>query len=569
MNAIKSPRWPGAPSPYLWRQQGAAIFESPWMATQRFMFLNDLSHARLERHKTAMGLLFDAENERPEGSNAESTSWHRHTVQTRRLFRKSTQQRWAGANPNVRFACLGDSRPIRYCPKCLEVCFHTLLFQFPIVLRCPYHNLPLLNCCQRCGQAIATLGSEPGRAQALFSCETCGVSFASPSQLTNGILFGITDGDAVFDEAHRIVAGMCAVDVTRLSGPMAMRASSSAEFARFFSHALFAVTNPGIVKPPWLLGLDSEVSVLPDVRTTAEPCPVNEDRATSQAEAITIEQRLSELRRAILTIDFELSRQVRAICGHNHPRSLGIQSESIPFSGKEYSLVMHSHDCPCCAVLCWWRAHFRTYFGFRLHLSNSASPPRLADHASWLADLLPLEQGALSGAALALFGGLAAQMWEWLSPPVDRRDIAEAMYPAVSARKALGNAGYRLRERIEQHKQGSDALDLPLLRHHFVAPELHCSLDEEGYRVSYTAVQGLGYLKSCHQLRLQGALWKCDCYMLATATATDSTQYDRWFADLATECSLRLWHELYRDQLRLLLVGDEAGRLVAAFEQPV
>lgn len=561
---MKFPEYYSDRSRHLWIQQGASIFESRWMATQRFMHLNDLSHARLKRHRTAMWSVLKPAEDRFDESDCEFSAAQNNSNLIRQSFDAATRRRWAGGHRELGFSCLAGEQPVRYCPLCLKACFHTLLFQFPIVLTCPHHDVPLVNHCQQCGKPIATLASDPGRDQALFCCTACGAPFVPSSQLTYNVLFGIPGAQTDFDEAHRIVAGMCVVDVTKISNTMSLRDGRGDDFVRLYAHALFAVAHPGSVKPPWLLGLPSQVDRYP-VAPKKPPAPVVEgDEEDARPQKTTLHHRLHELAQVVRSLDREFTRRVRAVCGHVHQPPLKFQSESIHFSGPEFSLVMGAHDCPCCAVLTWWRAHFRTYFGFELHFADAVNSPLLADHAFWLGDLLPLEPDVLSRGALALFAGLAAQMWEWLSPEKNRPDVARVMYGAVSAGKELGAAGYRLRERIEQHKRGSDALDLPLLRHHFVVPELQCSRGQERYRVSYSLGQGIEYLKCCHHLRQQGALWKCDYYW--RNNPIESKRRDRWYIDLAKQCSLRLWNELYQNQFHLNYYASvEAARRAAAF----
>lgn len=537
------------------------------MGTQRFMHLNDLSHARLKRHETAVRAVLNPAEDRFDESDCEFSAAQNNSYLIRQTFDTATLMRWDRNHRKRLFSCLADDHPVRYCPLCLKACFHTPLFQFPVVLTCPHHGVPLMNRCPHCGKPIATLASKPGSDQALFCCVACGAPFVPSSHLTYNVLFGVRGAQTDFDEAHRIVAGLCAVDVTKISTPLSLRDGRGDDFVRLYVHSLFAVAHPGGVKPPWLLGLPSDVNLHPVVPKKPAASVVEGSEENDRTHKSTLHQRLHELAQVVRSLDRELSRRVKAVCGHVHQRPLQFQSESIPFSGKEFSLVMRAHECPCCAALTWWRAHFRTYFGFKLHFSDAANAPSLADHASWLGDLLPLEPDVLARDALALFAGLAAQMWEWLSPASHRHDVPNVMYQAVSARKELGNAGHRLRERIEEHKSGSDALDLPLLRHHFVVPELQCSRGQERYRVFYSLGQGIEYLKLCHHLRQQGALWKCEFDWLDKAKK--SKQRDRWYMDLAKECSLRLWNELYQHQFHMLQLAKTAACREAAFSQSV
>lgn len=49
---------------------------------------------------------------------------------------------------------LWQTREFRFCPLCLEVCYHSFLFQWRLLEVCPLHGCPLTTSCLHCGRAV-------------------------------------------------------------------------------------------------------------------------------------------------------------------------------------------------------------------------------------------------------------------------------------------------------------------------------------------------------------------------------------------------------------------------------
>lgn len=66
------------------------------------------------------------------------------------------------------FPAPGDR--LRYCPRCMEVSFHCVLYQLTALARCPIHDEPLLDHCRHCGAEIDGRMARPDLA---LRCQTC------------------------------------------------------------------------------------------------------------------------------------------------------------------------------------------------------------------------------------------------------------------------------------------------------------------------------------------------------------------------------------------------------------
>lgn len=71
---------------------------------------------------------------------------------------------------------------LRFCPKCLQGGYHCLVFQLPWVTNCPWHALPLLDGCPRCG-AFISMFDVHAIVSSPFRCPKCQRTFVDPGQL--------------------------------------------------------------------------------------------------------------------------------------------------------------------------------------------------------------------------------------------------------------------------------------------------------------------------------------------------------------------------------------------------
>jgi hypothetical protein len=63
---------------------------------------------------------------------------------------------------------------LRWCPQCLQIGFHSILFQDWRVLSCPWHGCRLLDSCLRCDRAVDPL------MQSAWHCNCCNAPIFSP-----------------------------------------------------------------------------------------------------------------------------------------------------------------------------------------------------------------------------------------------------------------------------------------------------------------------------------------------------------------------------------------------------
>lgn len=386
---------------FLWVTNGTGPGESLWMGIQRFMYLNDLSGEdflrlgyrlndmagppstsalhrplRIYSNEPALPFLADLDNGSMDGVYARP-----------RLF-------------------FEEDRPLRYCPECLAYCYHSLFFQHPALERCPYHGTPLLTSCQRCGKPLACLSWIAARHPKPFCCTACGNSYVPTKEVARRVLFGLPDASEALGEAYDLIFRIFMSEVASARG-MLKHDFADDRFIRFHCHALHAAATDGAAKPAWLIGLEEPINYR---LLTSVELPRNEPASQAPEEdQIPPEEHLRSLLCILKSLNRHFSRQVRSLCKHRRPRALRSATRR---SGRDprYFLRLAPTDCPCCAVLSWWRATFGYYFALRQLALSPDIALQWLEKKRWQAEHLPFQAEALARTAWNTFTGLAMHM---------------------------------------------------------------------------------------------------------------------------------------------------------------
>ena len=94
---------------------------------------------------------------------------------------------------------------LRICPSCMRSCYHSMLFQMPGVLRCPWHGDALIENCPRCDRAFSM---DLGRQAELGQCD-CGhdpVDYVATAEGASGPLTMMCEATSAYlrwAETHR------------------------------------------------------------------------------------------------------------------------------------------------------------------------------------------------------------------------------------------------------------------------------------------------------------------------------------------------------------------------------
>ena len=303
------------------------------MAVQRFMYLNDLSGVD---YYACMHFSPGSRRSPSALEQSSSTRWEISSFPTGPLveeFHKDLIAGRATAGYSYLQQPANVERVIRYCPVCLDHCFHWKYFQSPSVLRCPLHDETLLCNCKFCGAPLGTGLFVPNRMLRPLECPACHRPFIK-RQLGWHATLGFPEAEEVFTEATAQFDRMLQVQVVDPQHHYEFNFNSDA-VAKLYFNCLFKTANPEKPHPTWLFGMDTSVH---------EPVRPSPKKASDERE--TVEDKLRELICVYKSVGRHLAKQVHEICGHRRRTQLLFSYESIPFSGNAYYLLMRDDDCP-------------------------------------------------------------------------------------------------------------------------------------------------------------------------------------------------------------------------------
>lgn len=424
-------------SELLWVPNPTGSHESFWMGVQRFMYLNDLSGERLFRLKY---LLCDAPA-RPrdlmfgkvlEGLDQTiNGSWPP-------IFLDGLDSHSLRYADRHRHVCFHKDTPVRFCPKCLAHCYHSLLFQFPAVALCPYHEVELQQSCPECGGVISRLGFIPDKHPTPFCCTTCGKSFVPEKKVAQRVLFGLPEASHLLDEAYERMHLVAQADVASFSG-LRTHDDTEDQFIRFHCHALHAAATGGAPKPRWWTGLEDPVSCRP-IGSSKPPLS-----AVSQPgdEPPLLTEHLRPMLSTLKSINRHFSRVIRRMCRHRSPRELYCDINKSSCAQHPHFLRLDQVDCPCCAVLSWWRANWGYYLALYQAAATHRYPPRLRATPFGLSIDVPESSAQLAKTAWDSLMSLPFQMLYRLTPkterlvPVGRSLVQDSSHRGFASRRNL------------------------------------------------------------------------------------------------------------------------------------
>lgn len=537
------------PSGCLWIPNGAGSVESLWMAVQRFMYLNDLSgndfyyllQGRSYRAPTASPRDFDVYRRVLATQASEIAHLFASLVEIDSIALQGRMGRYA--------KFLDPYLPLRYCADCLAYCFHSPIFQFPALSQCPFHRAELLVACQHCGKNLSTFGFTPGQHRRPFCCTACGSSYVPENEVASRVLFGLPEARQALTTAFEVVTRMTLVDVTSANA-LIPHDMNSERYARFHCHAMYAAARLDSPKPDWLIGLESEVSVksIPLPRSYTQ----SEGKEKSLSGSVTLASHLQSLHRVLKSVNRYLSRKVRSVCGHRHPKRLRNNVRSIPRRGSIHFLAFDRRDCPCCATLAWWRANLGIYFELHDWVRTRPLTLHLEQERSWLENYAPLSSEQLAVTALDVFGSLAVQIAYRVVQSTN--SFSQGHYllcEDTSDRKILTASWDALREELEQQRRGDGYLELPIQDFFVGLASLFC-IDASGEpcSLSYSTCNAMDALVECHAVRQAGLLWTYEGYEFSHSSGRSK---DGWYQDLDRTTARKEWWIAYNDAFQRAL----------------
>lgn len=493
------------PNQALWVENISSQYESTWIALHRLLWLNDLNGRTLLRV-----LANSSQAMSPEHGHF---YWQQRSFPSHNLFR-------AEASPFQGFDQIFRERQLqlphskqfssrlgfRYCPACLDNGFHSSLYELDVVHECPIHSIPFLTNCLHCGKPPGEHGVTVTLWEKPMCCASCGTPFVPRSSMAQAVIDGYPAAALKLPAWRSRLLLLYDVELTATSRDR-FSLQDVVIYRKFFQESLWRMTEPPEhdappLRPDWPFSeFPLKASVAWGKRPVLGACISGSFVLHCVKVAI----------RVIRSIDKQLSFRVRGICGHRAPATWYFDGAQRRL-GRDFSLQMEGHHCPCCITLAWWRQQIGHVFGFydRWHKDFDTR----WDHEPWrdTQEALILDPRRLAIAAWSLFAVFASQMEAIVEESTEEAFIDESNEEEKSFLELYENVCGPLQILTDsffslQKKAG--CVLLPLARDE--VPAFFIELLYEGRRVAYAPSMNnaLLALRRCDAVRRrQPVLWK-------------------------------------------------------------
>jgi len=465
-----------------WVALGASQFESDWMAWHRFLWMNAITGGDLWRALTGeahrSGLPF----------NKNFSARYMELMTSTPLMRKfaqhfRTRSLRSSFGPRTGREML-DVQTIRFCPECLRACFHSPVFQLACIKCCPLHGCDLVTACPRCGGTAGQPMFEPSLIRHPLACECCNSPF-SDDHIAERAFGGFVAGELVFRNLESWLKRIRAVQFLSTKGiegePLAPRDYKTI-CAGIVHHAGWPTDSESWLDRefpcrPLFRRKESELSTLEQFANDRHLLPLNPDIDAACAIAKSLNR--------------QLSRRVRAICGHRQTMRLRWERAERQFVPRQPVLLMSPHDCPCCAILDQWRAYTGKVLALRNRARNCTKPIYERDVGDFRVSY-SLEPAEFANALLSSFTWFAAALGRVIQYYAGADTQLWYPYEKEFFARRLG---------------GCNVIPLEADRFHIAPYGYMFSSNGEHVFFAYSLSHALRALEACHKLYRERKYW--------------------------------------------------------------
>lgn len=394
--------------------------ESMWLVAQKFGYLNCLSAQDLR-------VALNNSSQPPDRNSTYKPGPS--------LFRRIQKRRQGNSQPgsisdvlktrgplelyglNSNWIC--DLTRIRYCPDCMDLWFHSSLYQVNAVLRCPSHGTPLICHCRFCGADMPGFEIESGKTN-FFQCLHCrfpyGWSHISLDALflTNDLLAPVLEK---VDAAQESIEKICSVwKVENEEQFELLDHAHNRNTLRERSFEMLWIAGTGKRLPEY--GRQGPYLFTALLSTRPSLSPVKQDISQAAAIADALAQ-LRLLAAQVKSVGRHLRRLARKVCGHREliRPDFGYEPDKM---GRRNFLLFSAEDCHCCAALSMWRAKHCLLFAIIRRIEERLQRAKKINIEVLLREMALLPFSA--AAAYAAFG------WTLFSY-ADSRGVGKALPP--------------------------------------------------------------------------------------------------------------------------------------------
>ena len=330
----------------MWSISASSRFESDWIALHRMLWLNSISG------KDLFALLREFEGKK----SAQSESLFRRVLEKSPLlgeyaahFRNRGNIFLFGEFNQEFLLKLTD---FKYCPVCLDSCFHSPIFSLMQTYACPIHHCQLISECMQCGKAIGSNNFDPDIFSEPLACSHCKRPFTRKniaSKVLNGFSVGLPTFSEIEDWISCVKKWICRdfeFCLGKLGIPNVQKNVSVLECLK------------KLAPPPISIVAISEVTEnLVEVRGCGNLISKNFEVQNHLRRPVPLNDDIESVCAIAKSIGRYLRKIIRKFCRHNYGDCSGWRNAERPFCRVMPVLVVEPGDCPCCALMDQWRAY--------------------------------------------------------------------------------------------------------------------------------------------------------------------------------------------------------------------
>ncbi|MGQ0727569.1 hypothetical protein [Acidovorax sp.] len=330
----------------IWSISVSSQLESDWIALHRILWLNSISG------KDLFDLLRKFEGKRA----SQSELLFRDVLETSPLLGEYAAHFRSRGNVFL----FGKSNQelllkwttFKYCPVCLDSCFHSPIFCLVQTYACPVHHCQLVTECLQCGKAIGSNHFALDFFNEPLACYHCKHPFTRKniaSKVMEGLSVGLLNFREIEGWISRVKEWTCRdfdFSLGKLGIPTIQKKLSALE-------CLNKLTNP----PVSIAAVSERSENLVEVRNNRNLILGNFEVQNHLGRSVPLNDDIKAVCAVAKSIGRHLGKQIRKFCKHNYRRRSGWENADRPFRRVMPVLIIEPGDCPCCALMDQWRAY--------------------------------------------------------------------------------------------------------------------------------------------------------------------------------------------------------------------
>jgi hypothetical protein len=400
------------PDSFAWHEGACAEYESDWIALHRFLWLNGMTGEEFWSLLKRYGS-HPARRWREDYPFAERMlKWRATRVASEHI--RAAYIAPADENDSYMFVKLF----VRFCPQCLSQGFHARVFQYRPLTRCPYHGCELITTCTSCGHPIGSPQLTLDDFLHPLGCSHCGTPFIA-SDVATVLVRGFPEAASTFRVQQALVDGSCAIPLREFRGHCLPFWDSPASF-RFLCQSIAEFSGDTGIDPYWLSGAKLATRV-----------PLKKLELDYVGDEVQeIEALVDDAAAVVKSTGRHLAKLVRKTCGHRNSTVLACLGQSHGWHGLDYFILVEPLDCPCCALLDWWRCEVGKVIALRAAIKRFRSKGiPVSDHYGWYRRSFSLEPNLLRFCLISCFCAMATKMRAMICSDENSEDHFQATVP--------------------------------------------------------------------------------------------------------------------------------------------